>query len=344
MNTQKCTSLPTLQTDEPSRSGLVYHEVLADGLIHVGSVFGFQWDDRFVERVAALAWANGAHLVHEDVPKAAEISTRLRESLEVSRATARAQCDELVAFTESDIDKLAAIRRYYGEIHQTRLLQPGDQDSAMAIRQLVAEAALGGILCRGFAPDFYQAITGMIQGSRYEQAFLTARMDFWSIEEGLPLYHPFVELALSFYPRRAGERRLICQAIRRALPRLLASEDPWALEPWLRLGWKEGIVQAQLAPDIIQEVVIQEFDPGEREANLEILAKCINPHRRPDGSVDLVTAFGQYADHWNPFGFRDAALREANRRMMAARAFDFAVWMAVVCERPDLLKDEGDVT
>ena len=56
------TILPIRQTEEPSRVGLAFHEMPADGLIHTAAVFGLEPDKRFVERVAALVttWSERA--------------------------------------------------------------------------------------------------------------------------------------------------------------------------------------------------------------------------------------------------------------------------------------------
>jgi hypothetical protein len=40
------TTIPNRQTKIPSRDGLAYYEILADGLIHAALVFGIEPDER----------------------------------------------------------------------------------------------------------------------------------------------------------------------------------------------------------------------------------------------------------------------------------------------------------
>jgi hypothetical protein len=65
MNT---TALPTIQTQLPSQTGLVLHEIIANSLIHAAAVFGIEQDERFVERVATMAWFNGAFVILSKAP------------------------------------------------------------------------------------------------------------------------------------------------------------------------------------------------------------------------------------------------------------------------------------
>ncbi len=67
-NQQMNTTLPTIQTQLPSQTGLVLHEIIANSLIHAAAVFGIEQDERFVERVAALAWFNGAFVILSKAP------------------------------------------------------------------------------------------------------------------------------------------------------------------------------------------------------------------------------------------------------------------------------------
>jgi len=67
------TALPDQKTTCRSRTGLLFHQILADGLIHAASVFGIEQDERFVERVTNLAWTNGVQAIKNNVPRAAEM-------------------------------------------------------------------------------------------------------------------------------------------------------------------------------------------------------------------------------------------------------------------------------
>lgn len=328
------TILPTGRTRRPDRRGLTYFEIYADGLIHTAAVFGFESDDRYVERLAVLAWANGVELVKQNFRKAAEVSQLLCESLEVGRSEALALCQDLnVRITGAD-DALDAARGYYRQKYNTPELDTRDADAAGRIRHIIGEATLGGLLSRGGKPGLYRALAERLDACRNEQAFLTTRALHWARKSGLPIDHPLLELAAWFYPpSHPREEELVCTAIAGHLPKVLEQQDPWALDSWLKPAWKEGIMTAKFAPDHVA-LVVGELSEDERSSNIKIFDKYIIGTQTPDERVNLPDAFARYLAEWNPCGLGNEEIRNANPRMTAARAFDFAMWMGMIAELP----------
>ncbi len=330
------TILPTAQTKQPSRDELVYHEIFADGLIHTAAVFGIEPDERFIERVACIAWANGVALVRHDYFLAAKIAQKLAESLEAGRSTSKQLSVEIAPLMTAAGEPYAAIRGYYETTQCTRTLKlqrPFDTDR---IRQLVGEAALAGLLSRGLEPAIYQSIKSCIDSCQWEQTFLSSRLIYWASDQGLPLNHPFVELAVFCYKNRPLERNLLCTAIAAAVPEILDHGNPWAVEHWLSAGWKDGLVTAKFAPDVLA-TVIEEVTEENREFNLMLFKECVVATYLPERKADLSAAFERYLNDHKPYSFSEVEVREANPRLVAWAAYDFAFWMAVISERQDLL-------
>jgi hypothetical protein len=328
--------LPTRQTKQPERAGLSHYEILADGLIHAAAVFDIAPDERFVERVATLAWANGVQLVRQNVRQAAEVSRLLGESLEVGRSETLRLCEDLAPRVDLSEDPFAATRSYYQERHNARGLNVGDSAAAGPIRQLVGEATLGGLLSRGLAPALYGAFADRTNSFSYEQAFLVTRVWFWSHKSGLPIDHPFLEMAAAAYRDHPHKRDLICGAIAARLAKVLDQDIPWDLELWLEPAWKEGIMTAKFAPDEVAQVA-GELDAAERSKNLQIFDVCIVATATPDGCVNLPAAFSRYLSRWNACGLSNEAARKDNVRAVAACGFDFGFTAGMVAEMPESL-------
>jgi hypothetical protein len=329
------TTIPTLQTRQPSRAGLAYHEILADGLIHAAAVCGFEPNERYVERLAAMAWANGTYLIQDDFPRAAEIAGRLGESLEIGRTETTRVCQELQALADGVENPIDATRAFYAEQRQSRALSPGRPEDAAQIRHLIGEAALGGLVSRGQAPDLYRSVCSQLESFRYESAFLSRRLMFWAgeSENGLPCYHPLVELTTSFYGGHPKEKRLVCQSVARSVAEMLKNEDPWGVENCMNLAWKSGVVTARFAPDEVHDV-LGEFDVEARAAILKFFVEYVRGTGATDSAANLPAAFEHFVATENPYGLADEDIRQANPRILAIRAYDFALWMGFIAELP----------
>ena len=329
--------LPTRQTTQPARAGLAHHEILADGLIHVAAVYGFEPDERFVERVAMLAWANGAVLVQENIPQAADVARRLSESLETVRGDTERLCGELAPVVQVAPEAFAAVRSHYETRLGARSLNPANPDHARPIRQLVGEAALGGLLSRGIAPDLHRAILDAVRTCRNESLFLAKRLLWWGDNNGLPVRHPLMDLTITFYRGHPLERDLVCGTMGRHLESILDREDPLAPDHWLQPAWKDGIDQARMAPDTIAPL-LEEYPEAERISIKRMFRECVAGTLTAEGKVDLVAAYERYLAVWKPYGFNDPETRQENPRMVAVQAFDFALWMGLVSQLPEVLE------
>jgi hypothetical protein len=329
------TTLPSLQTQQPSRAGLAYHEILADGLIHAAAVCGFEPNERYVERLAALAWANGTCLIQDDFSRAAEIAGRLGESLEIGRTETTRVSKELQALAEGVENPIDAARAFYAEKRQSRALRAGRPEDAAQIRHLIGEAALGGLVSRGQAPELYRSVCGQLELVRYESAFLSTRLMFWAreSESGLPCYHPLVELTTSFYNGRPKEKRLVCQSVGRSVAAILNSKDPWAPEACMNLAWKSGVVMARFAPDEVHDV-LGEFDADTCATILKFFEEHVRETGATESAANLPAAFEHFVTTENPYGLADEDIRQANPRILAVRAYDFALWMGIIAELP----------
>jgi hypothetical protein len=237
------TTIPTRKTQTPSREGLAFHEIVADGLIHTAHVFGITDDERFVERVLSIAWVNAARLVQSNFWQAATLAKSLSETLEVDKAESETLCREVgEAVTSSTEDPFAAIRDYYAETRQCRTLESSDPEYSDRFRQLIGEALLGGLHSRGVIAEAFQSIIAHSENTRNEQRIISNRLIYWANNKGLPRFHPFMELCVHRYDNDP-ERDLLCSAIARHLTRILDHEEPWSLEQWLRVALVVGCCQ-----------------------------------------------------------------------------------------------------
>ena len=112
-----------------------------------------------------------------------------------------------------------------------------------------------------------------------------------------------------------------------------------APEHWLQPAWIDGADSARLAPDEIFRVV-EELTNEDRSANLRIYRECVEGTLTLEGRPDLPAAYDRYMAKWNHYGFGDPATRQANARMVAVRAYDFALWMGVISHLPAALAEK----
>lgn len=325
------TAIPTRQTLVPSQEGLAYHEILADGLIHVARVFGFADDERFVERVAALAWANAARLVSTEYWRASALAPKLAESLEVGRTETQKLCLEVAAaVASSGGDPLSGIRHYYQEVRHCRGIDPSQADASDVIRQLVGEAALGGLYSRALGGEAYRQLVAQIGPVQRETFFLTNRLRFWARNSGVPRFHPFMEFCAAQYPGDV-ERELLCTAFERRLPTIAEAENPWELDHWVTPGWRDGVIVSAFAPDLVQELIAA-TPPGSWASTRGLFQENIATKTAPNERPDIARGFAQYVAEHSPGGLADDAICTENPRLLAWTAFDYAFWMGIVSE------------
>jgi hypothetical protein len=194
------TTLPTQKTKQPSRAGLLFHEILADGLIHAAAVFGIEQDERFVERVANLAWSNGVNTVKAMCnvpPRLPSFSARGSKPV-AARPKCQVLCKAAGDTVEVQEGVNEAIRGHYETSIGTRALDARNPAHAGAIRQLVGEAVVAGLSCRGLNPKLYQAVLAVNARTRLEQQFLCELRLGWAQGTGLPTCHPFLQMAERF--------------------------------------------------------------------------------------------------------------------------------------------------
>lgn len=324
------TTIPTRKTQIPSREGLTFHEILADGLIHSAPVFGITDDERFVERVLGLAWVNAVRLVQSNFWQAGTLAQSLRETLDVGKTESEKLCREVgEAITSSTEDPFAAIRAYDADAHHCRAFDHNDPETSDRVRQLIGEALLAGLLSRGVIAEAFQTLVTFSKNTRNEQRMLSNRLIYWANNKGLPRFHPFMELCVSRYDN-AREHDLLCSAIARHMEAILESEHPWPFERWVTLGWKDGRIAATFAPDEVLAMVrgIPDRSWG---FNKKLFQETVVT-TTVDEKVDLPAAFLEYLKRHEPYGFADPVERELNPRLMAWSAYDFAFWMATVAD------------
>lgn len=326
----KKTSLPTHQTQTPSREGLAYHEILADGLVHTARVFGFANDECLVERVANLAWVNGARLVQSNFWQAADIARSLSESLEFGQTQSEGLCravgETIITSTE---DPFTAIKNYYATVSQCRSWDVSSPESVERIRQTIGEAVLGGLLSRRVNPLAFQALLAHSEKTRNEQSTLANRLIYWAVNKGLPRHHPFIEFCVNRYDS-APERDLLCNAIGRQLSGILELAEPWDLVHWLKPGWVDGLTVGRFAPDAAQEVIAS-FPAGQWEFTQKLFPGSI-VKTSVEGKLNLPEAFMDYVIRFNPDDLADDSVKLENARLLAWSAYDFSFWMGIVAE------------
>jgi len=333
-------TLPGLRTLQPSREGLVYHEIVADGFIHAAVVAGFPADEHFLSRVATLAWCNGVLLMAKDILSAADTAARLRESLEASDETITALCrtaDMMVSTEEGNW--IQGLRAYHLSRPTVAGLVPTDPEDATAIRHVIGEAALAGLRCRARTAWLHAALLAEIEATRGTERYLSTRLWIWAYHDGLPTGHPFLELVEMYYPRTPRERALILDGVARVLGPALDAPDPWAPDYWLEAGWRHGGKVAGFAPDAARGAVA-EFSSAVRTNNRDIFA-LVRPHRGAGPTPDLAGGWEAFCEKWDPEGLGPAKVRLAHPLITAARAYDFAFWWGMEQAIPKLFSSEN---
>ena len=328
-------TLPQPITKQPSREGLAYYECLADGIIHAAVVFNIDQDIYFVERVAALAWVNGASAVYKKVQHSAKLAQTLHQVLETGRSQTIALCKAVETAVVASTCAFAGIRQYYKTLG-TRAISSVRPEQSGVIRRLVAEAILAGLSCRGAAPKLYQAIAERASQTSGEQNFLGAMLIGWLDTDGLPIQHPFLQMAAAFYRKKSHERRLIGELMSTMLMTDIehaAFGGMWRHNEWLETGWKMGVNQSVYAPDTVQPL-FEEAGKDHLGYCKELYRDCISPSQKPDQPIpDLPAAFDIYVQQTKDCSFHFPKVRSDNPRLLAARAFDFAVWMGFLASK-----------
>ena len=321
--------LPTAQTRQPDRTGLVHYEILADGLIHAATVFGLEPDGDFVPRVSALAFLNGAQVVAHHPRPAGRIAGLICQALEVGRDAQASFCEkvqaELGEATTPQEAAAAMVRRHFGSLSVDR-----PADSAL-IRCLVAGAVAAGVYSRSLAPKLFEAARHEVDQLENEEAFLASRLCWWSNSQGLPDDHPFMDLAARLYNKRPQERGLLCPMFSERLKAVWAKANPWALEEWLYPGWEDGRLTARYAPDLVAPV-LAEVSPQEMERTLAHFNARLAKAAAANGRELLLSGFEFYAGEFYPGTAGTDELRRSNPRYTAVLAYDYAVWMGIVAE------------
>ena len=327
-------TLPNIQTKKLSQDGLVFHEIIADGLIHTASVFGIEPNERFVERVAAVAWFNGAVLAETRASEASQIAQLLVESTEAGSSSWVRLCRNVTASIDPMQDAIKDIQQFYNEKYGVRSLHIMDPKSACLIRQIIGEAALGGILSKHHFPNLYQVLIGQTENFRAEPAFLSTRFTAWATDGWKPQNHPLIELAGSFYKKRPYRWALILNSLGYQIQKIVGLKNPWLLDKWLRTAWIEGIISVNRNTHDVIKAVAEQRD-SERLDSLRIFRECVVKVTTTDGKVDLLSAFRKFLGDWNPYCLEDAEGQNSNPRIMAVYAYDFAMWMGVIAELPE---------
>ena len=323
--------LPTAQTLQPSRVGLVHYEILADGLIHSAAIFGFPPDEQFVSRVGALAFCNGVRLVSLQPKYAGEIAGLIGQSLEVGRDENQRLCQWLQEEMGSAAGPLDAAEKFLRRRFKADLLPVDDPKSASMIRCIVGGSVMAGIYSRSLAPELFQVFQTEVESQHHELGYLTSRVVWWATNRGLPVDHPFIELVARTYRNQPLEGAMIGPLFVERLRALITDPNPWDLRHWLEPGWREGGMTARFAPDQVA-AVMQEIGATKRASYIGAFRECLKGTGKPSEQIDLLAAFDQYLGQREPKGLGDESIRQANPRLIAACAYDFAVWMGIVAE------------
>ncbi len=127
--------------------------------------------------------------------------------------------------------------------------------------------------------------------------------------------------------KKPHERQLVCELMGRAMLPALETDDPWNLDYWLGRGWRAGVVQAKFAPDTIETLL---SEAGGKYVNYcrELYRDCVLETAEGEGRPNLEAAFERYLSETEDCGLHVPEIRALNPRLLAARAYDFVVWMA----------------
>ena len=262
-------TIPTLQTRSHNQNGLVFHEAIAHRLIHTALVFGIEPDKRFVERIAALAWFNGASVTYRQNKSVYKVAKLLIESTEAGVMSWPRLGRAVSEATNPNQNAAEDIRNFYREHRNTRAINIEDTQHSDEIRQLVGEAVLGGIMSHQHFPDLYQVLVAQSKLCSAEDTFQTTRVAVWAKSGWLSTCHPVVELAAYYYTDRPLEHNLLCSRINSLLSHVLGRKNPWQLDHWLKSAWIEGNLSVDLNPNAIKEV-LKEMGETEQTENRNI--------------------------------------------------------------------------
>ncbi len=134
----------------------------------------------------------------------------------------------------------------------------------------------------------------------------------------------------SFYRRKPHESRLISELIS---PMLMADLEHgalggmWRPAEWMQTGWQLGVNQSAYAPDTLEDV-FEEAGEDHLTYCKQLYRDCILPNLRSDLALpDLPAAFELYLGKSKDCQLHVPRVRQFNKRIFVARAFDFAAWM-----------------
>jgi hypothetical protein len=326
--------LPDRMTGRPERAGLTYHEIIADGLFHAAAVAGLERDDTLVERVAFMAWVNGAMLVAKQVPSAARISSQLSQSLEAGPTEIKKLCLSAQAAIGTAANPAPGLLELHRQA-QVSDLSANDPATIRLVRQLVGTAALAGIHSRALQPGLFKSLYDFGEDTHGDHRFLTTRLWDWALHDDLPYAYPFIEYLNPMYSENEREGKLIRDGCRDALLAALQLNDPWRMGYWLDQGWARGTLMVRFAPDLLVAAA-GGFSATEASNNHKIMEEFLEDRAGIPESEGLAHGFQQFLDKWNPYGLADTRFRAGNPLLLAARAYDYAFWMGAGTLRPEL--------
>ncbi len=92
-------------------------------------------------------------------------------------------------------------------------------------------------------------------------------------------------------------------------------------------------MQAKFAPDTIEKV-FNDVETKHLKYCRQLYRDCVLGTAESKGKPNLVAAFEKYVAESKDCGLHIPEVRSLNPRLLAARAYDFTVWMGFVAEMP----------
>jgi len=113
----------------------------------------------------------------------------------------------------------------------------------------------------------------------------------------------------------------------------LEADDPWALNYWLARGWRAGIAQARFAPDTV-EIIFNEVTKIHLNYCRRLYRDCVVATADGNCRPNLEAAFERYIAESKDCHLHVPEIRALNLRLLAARGYDFTVWMGFISGMP----------
>lgn len=324
------------------RDRQVLHEYFADRLIQAALVMGYRTDELFVAKLGALAWLNGAVAIADDSKsnETKDVARDFMQSTELGCSEFHVLGRAATGWTDPMFPVLTEIEGFYRRRRGARRLSVERGSDLPAIRQLLGEAALGGMLAREHYPFLFQILTTQKDYICGQEAFMIRILNDGILCRWSNTKHLLVELAEMCWDTSILLNDIIAASLARNLHLLLRLPKPWHDAAWIDLGWRIGRLAGRNPAGLLS--IYNHTGKAMREMRERyrmIFDCCVIGSRSTGKSLNLRQAYGSYLDTWKPAVYDPSpvelgnkANRRKNPRLVQIRGYHFAFMMGFLAQ------------